>query len=236
MNVIIFVRKKEKQMKKAVKFITFVLVLTLSLSLIACGGKKSDETTAKPNETTKSQNETTAAPSTTKGADSTDASSPEATGSSPSEKNPDALSFTLNDDKKTYSVSGYNGTSESVIIPTDYKDLPVTKIDGGVFKDRTSLVSILIPASVTSVGENAFGGCSALSVVFYTGSTAEWSRIIIASNNTKLTGATRCYYSASEPTSKGNYWHYINGVPTIWTAEGGNNNDNIVELPEDVFD
>ena len=223
-------------MKKTVKFITVILALILSMSLIACGDKKSDETTPKPNETTKAPNETTAAPETTKKPDSSNTAAPGTTGSSPAETTPDGLSLTLNDDKKTYSVSGYTGTSGAVIIPDTYKDLPVTKIDSGVFKDQSSLVSILLPASVTSIGEDAFAGCAALSVVFYTGSTSEWSRIIIASNNTKLTGATRCYYSASEPTDQGNYWHYVNGFPAIWEVEGGNNNDNVIELPEDKFD
>ena len=26
----------------------------------------------------------------------------------------------------------------------------------------------------------------------------------------------RYYYSETAPTDSGNYWHYVNGVPTIW--------------------
>jgi hypothetical protein len=24
------------------------------------------------------------------------------------------------------------------------------------------------------------------------------------------------HYSESQPTTDGNYWHYVNGTPTIW--------------------
>ena len=31
-----------------------------------------------------------------------------------------------------------------------------------------------------------------------------------------LSSATRYYYSATPPTSSGNYWHYVDGVLTEW--------------------
>ncbi len=34
--------------------------------------------------------------------------------------------------------------------------------------------------------------------------------------NNKLLNATRYYYSATAPTTSGNYWHYVNGKPTPW--------------------
>jgi hypothetical protein len=45
--------------------------------------------------------------------------------------------------------------------------------------------------------------------VYYIGTSDEWSKIDIATEgNSKLTNATLYYYSAVQPTTAGNYWHY----------------------------
>ena len=44
-----------------------------------------------------------------------------------------------------------------------------------------------------------------------------WKTIRIGSSNNNLTNATRYYYSESQPTSSGNYWHYDeNGNVVKW--------------------
>jgi hypothetical protein len=43
-----------------------------------------------------------------------------------------------------------------------------------------------------------------------------WKGIEIDSNNSKLTSATLYYYSETTPAESGNYWHYVDGVPTPW--------------------
>ena len=53
--------------------------------------------------------------------------------------------------------------------------------------------------------------------VYYEGTAEEWAEISIASENYNLTNATRYYYSESQPTEEGNYWHYDeNGKPVAW--------------------
>jgi hypothetical protein len=44
--------------------------------------------------------------------------------------------------------------------------------------------------------------------VYYKGTASEWAEISVGSYNDSLTYATRYYYSDTEPTSEGNYWHY----------------------------
>ncbi|MEE3432094.1 MAG: hypothetical protein VZR78_05090, partial [Candidatus Enteromonas sp.] len=66
--------------------------------------------------------------------------------------------------------------------------------------------------SVTSIRSHAFDNCSSLAKVFYAGSAA----ITINGGNDQLTSATWYYYSEEEPTESGNYWRYVDGVPTVW--------------------
>lgn len=73
------------------------------------------------------------------------------------------LEFTLNPDKKSYSVTGIGTcTDVDIVIPSVYNELPVTSIGGWAFVRRTAIESIVIPESVTSIGERAFQGCSSL--------------------------------------------------------------------------
>jgi hypothetical protein len=58
-----------------------------------------------------------------------------------------------------------------------------------------------------------------LTSVYYTGTAEEWNAISIDSKNTYLTSATRYYYSETLPTKAGKWWHYVDGVPTVWKVE-----------------
>ena len=93
----------------------------------------------------------------------------------------------------------------------------VTSIGDSAFEDCSSLTSVVIGGSVTSIGMWAFCWCSSLTSVYYKGTASEWSAISINSTgNSSLTNATKYYYSETEPTSSGNYWHDVDGVPTKW--------------------
>ena len=97
---------------------------------------------------------------------------------------------------------------EDLVIPNT-----VTEIKAYAFYNCDSITSVTIPDSVTSIGYEAFYNCDSLSTVYYNGTKEEWSGI---SGNSNLTGATRYYYSETEPTTSGNYWRYVEGVPTPW--------------------
>ena len=76
-----------------------------------------------------------------------------------------------------------NGTITSVIIPDT-----VTSIGDSAFASCSSLTSVVIPDSVTSIGYKAFSYCTILTSINYDGTVEEWNAI-----------------------SKDEYWN--NGVP-----------------------
>ena len=76
------------------------------------------------------------------------------------------LSYSLNEDKTSYSVTGAGTcTDTDIIIPAEYKDLPVTGIADRAFKFCSFVTGITLPDGVTSIGNSAFNGCSALTSI-----------------------------------------------------------------------
>lgn len=73
------------------------------------------------------------------------------------------LTFTLNEDGESYSVTDCNTKATGTLtIPATYNGKPVTAISHGAFKDCSKLTSVTIPNGVTGIGNSAFEGCSGL--------------------------------------------------------------------------
>ena len=111
----------------------------------------------------------------------------------------------------------------------------VTSIGGGAFRDCSSLESVTIPDGVTSIGVCAFSGCSSLTSVTIGNSVTSMgdyafegcsSLTIYCEATSQPSGwddewnYSNCpvyWYSESEPTESGNYWHYgTNGEIVVW--------------------
>ena len=82
------------------------------------------------------------------------------------------VSFKLNDDGKSYTVTGaLAGAGESIVIPSRYLGKPVTAIAMNAFAENEAIKSVSIPDSVTSVGQYAFARCTSLLSVTLPNST-----------------------------------------------------------------
>ena len=109
-------------------------------------------------------------------------------------------------------IEGINSNLSSITIHNDAKI-----IADYAFSGYARLTSVVIGDSVISIGAYAFYDCSKLTKVYYKGNISDWSKISIRSFNYGLTNATRYYYSESQPTESGNFWHYDeNGNVVVW--------------------
>ena len=86
------------------------------------------------------------------------------------------------------------------------------------FATCESLASIVIDKSVTTIDGFAFNECD-LDKIFYFGTKSEFEKITIGellSSNIESKYVTIYFYSDEIPNEEGNYWRYVNNVPTIW--------------------
>ena len=101
----------------------------------------------------------------------------------------------------------------SVIIPNS-----VTEIGSDAFRACTNLSYITIPAEMTRIGDSAFSNCKSLKTVYYGGTAAQWEEIAYDKwgNPSVPEHATVYCYSETDPGDGGNYWRYVDCVPTVW--------------------
>ena len=109
--------------------------------------------------------------------------------------------------------SFYHCTSLKTIILPD----SMTNIGAATLQGCGALESIVVGIAVKTIAGSAFDECPSFTTVFYRGTEADRQNINInAESNQALLDATWYYYSETKPTTEGNYWHYVDGVPTVW--------------------
>ena len=133
---------------------------------------------------------------------------------------------------------GYIGLETTLALPSDFayqlyshafyanRRLVHVSIPDGVsiiseyaFDSCKNLMTLEIPQTVTQIHNYAFYGCSKLERIFYGGTETTAEGISVAQGNELLEDIECFYYSEQTPTQEGNYWHYVNGVPTEWKVQ-----------------
>lgn len=78
----------------------------------------------------------------------------------------EGLAFTLNEDGRSYSVTGIGTcTDTDIVIPTIYNGMTVTTIGKRAFYNCNDIISVVIPNSVTSIEGYAFDNCDNLTKI-----------------------------------------------------------------------
>ncbi len=88
------------------------------------------------------------------------------------------LTYKLNADNKSYTVTGITNSYErDIVIPDTYNGKPVTGIDSNAFAGCNNILSISIHANIAFIGKGAFSGCASLSNIYFFGTQAQWIEI-----------------------------------------------------------
>jgi hypothetical protein len=73
--------------------------------------------------------------------------------------------YTLNEGGTSYSIIGYEGSETELVLPTEYKNKPVTKVGDRAFKG-SAITYMTIPDCYASIGTEAFADCPDLVYLF----------------------------------------------------------------------
>ena len=92
----------------------------------------------------------------------------------------------------------------------------------------TALKSVVVSANLTSLKNNIFAE-GALETVYYLGTAEKFATVTIGSSGNDNFKNAIHYYSETEPTTEGKFWHYVDDVPTAWPAYEAPGSD--VETP-----
>ena len=98
---------------------------------------------------------------------------------------------------------GYFGKETELTLPSGFTAYDGTAVDTyGVyeraFSNKQTMISITIPANVTSFGTHAFYGCNDLAVIRYEGSVADWCRIYFEDYDANPISADCEFYISGE--------------------------------------
>ena len=96
------------------------------------------------------------------------------------------FAYTVTGDEAT--ITGYTGSAENIVIPSELGGKPVTAIADKAFEGYKNIVNIYIPKTIKTIGEDAFQNATSNLIRFicYEGTENEWANIAIQKGNEEL--------------------------------------------------
>ena len=96
------------------------------------------------------------------------------------------FAYTVTGDEAT--ITGYTGSAENIVIPSELGGKPVTAIADKAFEGYKNIVNIYIPKTIKAIGEDAFQNATSSLIRFicYEGTENEWANIAIQKGNSEL--------------------------------------------------
>jgi hypothetical protein len=103
----------------------------------------------------------------------------------------------------------------------------IVTFKGNAFIYCTDLEWLVIGSGVQTISHDQLIGCNKFSTIYYVGTQEEWEAVKIVGRditgtyggNKILLAANVYFYSETQPTEEGKYWHYVDGKPTPWESE-----------------
>ena len=103
----------------------------------------------------------------------------------------------------------------------------VTLIEGNAFMFCPNLEALVIGSGVQMIENDILAGSKKCTTVYYHGTESQWKNISIVGRdvttmfggNVELLAAAIYFSSDEQPAGEGNYWHYVDGIPTPWKPE-----------------
>ena len=97
------------------------------------------------------------------------------------------FAYTVTGDEAT--ITGYTGSAENIVIPSELGGKPVTAIADKAFEGYKNIVNIYIPKTIKAIGEDAFRrtvSSDEFRFICYEGTENEWANIAIQKGNREL--------------------------------------------------
>lgn len=111
---------------------------------------------------------------------------------------PCQFAYVTNSDTASITITAYNGSNDAVAIPPNINGYPVTSIGAQAFQND-EVTNILIPNSITNIGNSAFAGCVGLTSVIIPSSILDIGDDAFA----QCTNLTDAYFRGDAPPDDG---------------------------------
>lgn len=141
------------------------------------------------------------------------------------------LDYEVSYDYSFYTVTGYWGTGENVVIPSVYNSLPVLRIGNQAFFNNNNAKRVYIPQSVNSLGVDVFSGCNNLQSIHVSEANEYFEAIDGVLYDKSINMLIRC------PIGKSGIMTIPDGVQSIgYEGFAGCANLTQIIIPDSVYD